>query len=383
MTHADAIGYAQILLAMLLFALSAPAYMIATVDGRVRHLLHRYGLFRGVELFAAFTVIAVMVILTLSYVSPHLIDAPAEFGVGIAVLVLLTFFPMMTLTGTADPHRELVRRINKRLSASRQRRGTDDEHLENLVTVGASSAPGREKHEVLACLQALAQRSLPDAHDVDLDILSIVHGLGRVVLDDARPGSNDNLRDAVDVLRQCWVLIEEAQRTHGREAAALRETLCSIGEAAIRRHADELAVACLHAVGTRNVAFRLGRAAVRGGRVQVAVVAMSRLAVHARVFMLQDLQPPPAHEARSEGRFNHYGQSVFYLGGTQRAALRETVDINGEERVAWLQEFSVGEIERRTGEVEAAHVAGTADRESETPCCLVHDPAAPRIPPTC
>src|SRR5205085_12103651 len=65
----------------------------------------------------------------------------------------------------------------------------------------------------------------------------------------------------------------------------------------------------------------------------------------ARVFLLQDLQAPPAHEAHSEGRFNHYGQSVFYLGGTQRAALRETVDITGAERVAWLQEFSLSAIE--------------------------------------
>lgn len=70
----------------------------------------------------------------------------------------------------------------------------------------------------------------------------------------------------------------------------------------------------------------------------------ARKADGARVFVLQDLQPPPAHEARAEGRFNHYGQSVFYLGGTQRAALRETVDVNGDDRVAWLQEFAVGEI---------------------------------------
>jgi hypothetical protein len=71
----------------------------------------------------------------------------------------------------------------------------------------------------------------------------------------------------------------------------------------------------------------------------------ARKAEGARVFLLQDLQPPPRHEARSEGRFNHYGQSVFYLGGTQRAALRETVDITGAERVAWLQEFLFGAIE--------------------------------------
>jgi|GEM_PF-3185441 len=71
----------------------------------------------------------------------------------------------------------------------------------------------------------------------------------------------------------------------------------------------------------------------------------ARKADGARVFVLQDLQPPPAYEARAEGRFNHYGQSLFYLAGTQRAVLRETVEVSGNERVAWLQEFAFGEVE--------------------------------------
>jgi hypothetical protein len=71
----------------------------------------------------------------------------------------------------------------------------------------------------------------------------------------------------------------------------------------------------------------------------------ARKADGARVFTLADLQPPPSREATAEGRFNHYGQAVFYLGGTQRAALREIIDIDGVDRVAWLQEFSFGEIQ--------------------------------------
>jgi hypothetical protein len=70
----------------------------------------------------------------------------------------------------------------------------------------------------------------------------------------------------------------------------------------------------------------------------------ARKADGARVFSLKDLQPPPPRQAAAEGRFNHFGQAVFYLGGTQRAALRETVDVKAEDRVAWLQEFLIGEI---------------------------------------
>ena len=70
----------------------------------------------------------------------------------------------------------------------------------------------------------------------------------------------------------------------------------------------------------------------------------ARKAEGALVFTLQDLKAPPHGKATSEGRFNHYGQSVFYLGETQRAALREIIDISGTDRVGWVQEFAIGEI---------------------------------------
>lgn len=70
----------------------------------------------------------------------------------------------------------------------------------------------------------------------------------------------------------------------------------------------------------------------------------ARKADGARAFTLDDLQAPPQGKAEAEGRFNHYGQSVFYLGATQRAALREIIDISGVDRVGWLQEFAIGEI---------------------------------------
>ena len=70
----------------------------------------------------------------------------------------------------------------------------------------------------------------------------------------------------------------------------------------------------------------------------------ARKANGARVFTSADLQAPPQGEAAAEGRFNHYGQSVFYLGATQRAALREIIDIAGVDRFGWVQEFAVAEL---------------------------------------
>ena len=61
----------------------------------------------------------------------------------------------------------------------------------------------------------------------------------------------------------------------------------------------------------------------------------------ARVFGPADLNPPSPRDARAEGRFNHYGQSVFYLAESEQAALRETLDADAGEGFAWVQQFDL------------------------------------------
>jgi hypothetical protein len=52
-----------------------------------------------------------------------------------------------------------------------------------------------------------------------------------------------------------------------------------------------------------------------------------------------ELAPPSPALARAEGRFNHYGQSTFYVAQTEQAALVETLDVAAGEGFGWVQEF--------------------------------------------
>lgn len=57
----------------------------------------------------------------------------------------------------------------------------------------------------------------------------------------------------------------------------------------------------------------------------------------------KDLFPPdPKRVAIPEGRFNHFGQCVFYLSKTQEGAAREVLSKDGG--LAWVQEFKIGTI---------------------------------------
>jgi len=50
-----------------------------------------------------------------------------------------------------------------------------------------------------------------------------------------------------------------------------------------------------------------------------------------------DMGPPPANW--TEGRFNHHGQTVFYLASTAAGACAETV--LGDSAIVWVQRFRV------------------------------------------
>jgi hypothetical protein len=55
---------------------------------------------------------------------------------------------------------------------------------------------------------------------------------------------------------------------------------------------------------------------------------------------MKDMYPPRFPKA--EGRFNHYGQSVFYLASTAEAAMIEILDKG--ECLAWVQQFTIKEV---------------------------------------
>jgi hypothetical protein len=51
------------------------------------------------------------------------------------------------------------------------------------------------------------------------------------------------------------------------------------------------------------------------------------------------LGPPPA--TWSEGRFNHFGQTVFYLASTEQGACAETLPPGARRAIIWVQRFRV------------------------------------------
>jgi hypothetical protein len=64
-----------------------------------------------------------------------------------------------------------------------------------------------------------------------------------------------------------------------------------------------------------------------------------------RRFTSKDLLPPPPPGPRAEGRFNHFGQSVFYLSSAPEVASAETVPLGERCESVWIQEFRIAGLE--------------------------------------
>ena len=67
----------------------------------------------------------------------------------------------------------------------------------------------------------------------------------------------------------------------------------------------------------------------------------ARKPIGAKVLQKKDLLPPEPQEAKAEGRFSHFGQSVLYLASDDQAALAETLDREKGEGIAWVQKYLI------------------------------------------
>ncbi|MCR5290704.1 MAG: RES domain-containing protein [Treponema sp.] len=68
----------------------------------------------------------------------------------------------------------------------------------------------------------------------------------------------------------------------------------------------------------------------------------ARLSADSKIFNKKDMFPPPQNVAITEGRFNHYGQSHFYLGESENLCASECS--HNESCICWMQRIRIKEI---------------------------------------
>lgn len=69
----------------------------------------------------------------------------------------------------------------------------------------------------------------------------------------------------------------------------------------------------------------------------------ARLPENERVFTQKDMEAPPVTVKISEGRFNHYGQSHFYVGSSEEVCAVECS--HDKNCICWMQKVKINHIE--------------------------------------
>jgi hypothetical protein len=92
-----------------------------------------------------------------------------------------------------------------------------------------------------------------------------------------------------------------------------------------------------HPIG-RSIAKTIGN--FPRARLKAGIWWRARGADGPRVFQTKDMLPPRPADAKAEGRFNHFGQSVFYLAEHERGALAEIAQ-GADSVLGWVQQFRV------------------------------------------
>ncbi|MGF7060387.1 RES family NAD+ phosphorylase [Brassicibacter mesophilus] len=69
-----------------------------------------------------------------------------------------------------------------------------------------------------------------------------------------------------------------------------------------------------------------------------------RIVSESKVYDCTDLNPPPFNKA-SDGRYNHAGQSVLYIGNSKDTVVSEVLEDDTKPSLIWLQNYEISKVD--------------------------------------
>lgn len=284
MDHDEALGLAQILLALLVFALGIPALILeTTAEERVRHLLHRRVPHIPMMLLMAFTLAVVGGLIWYTGVKKGfwLESIDLERTAKVLTIALLIFFGAFWLFMLKlDVRSWIVRWIAVRLRWWFIVSGEfPDNDVDDLTILGESAPSGHEKRYILSKV-SLVFNHVAAAERYDGTVMSLlVTGLVKVLASKDRPGTAQNFIQAVEIIGELYHALKARRFLRKRDGTNLIETACKVGEAAVKASHETAASLFLDTLPEEKVLFRIGLAALRHKRYRVAVKALTKLEV--------------------------------------------------------------------------------------------------------
>ncbi len=339
MSPDEALGLAQILLAILFFALGGTTFIIETSE-RIRPLLHKHLPRKPFIFLTVLNFVAVVGLIALAGYSfkDERWRVVSEFlAKGGTVLILGLFAILGIRMLRIDLRTWVIGKIQKSISDALLERGSFAEaDLEDLVLLG-EDLRGAQKNVVIAAIGELAVAAQSSPRYDGNELEGIIQGLQRVLQTSEPAGLDENYRRAIEIIGASWRRLVSKGFAAENDARVLREAACAIGEASVKNASDAIILRCMAAIPNNvETPFRVGAAAVKQRRFRIALAALNRL------------ESIAAAENRLPGQLIALVAHLCELGGV---AARHARDFGARLH------RSAEEIERATGDAAAGFYA--------------------------
>jgi hypothetical protein len=289
MSHQDAVTFAQVILGLLVFTLGVPALAVSSLEGRIRHLLHKHHQYRDVTWLLLVSGLAVMFLLfapsKLQPTGEAILSPTMTLAATATTLAMIALFAVYWIVSVrTDVRTRLIHDIERHVrDVVIQGMLSTDEDVDDLVLIGECGAAGYEKGIVIAAIGSLCEYVQSRTEYAGRGLRPLLYALRRIVTTEERPGGDENFRASIEIVRNCWSRLTIRDVRASPDHAALIDTISGIGQCAIRHSSDMVALACLDAVPrVAQSAFRIGTAALAADNFPVVVGVLSRLEALAR-----------------------------------------------------------------------------------------------------
>lgn len=339
----EALGFAQILLGLLLFTLGIPALIIEfTVEESLRQVLHKR--IRPGSMLVLMILTLAVVIAMIFLAGRDSIRIEIETLAKSLTAAMVMGFALVWIFIYRNVRISLVvDRIRHNMNRSLQADGTfSEDDLDDLLTLG-ENLRGGEKNAVIRAIGELCGdvQLRPGYRGMELE--DLIRGLQRVV---EANGSDEHHRTALRIITDRWRELDQRYR-HDRDSTVLIDAACTLGERAVGERSESVALRWLSAIpGVVNVPYRVGTAAVQRKRYSIAIDALSRLAsvadrqsrlpreLIALVAYFFDVGPSAARAARDfiEG-LRYSGNDIRMAGENAAGEFREIGDFAAADAI--------------------------------------------------
>jgi hypothetical protein len=272
MPHDQSLGFAQIILAVVVVTLSLPALTFA--DEPIRHVLNR-----RVRRWPVLALITASLVFVLALLSVSGLNIPKWVPWAKALMIaLLAVFALLwiAIIGT-DVRVRLVKSIGRHMRRPLRRRlPFSDSDVADLISLGENLGPG-EKTAVINAIGALCRTVQESPGYSGCELHDLIEGLRSVLINSERRASDQNYQRAVAVLADCWIRLVRCGLTAENDASVVREAACVLGETAMVHRSDTIVLRCMVVMPNVEILYRIGIAALRQQRFRIVIAAVNRL----------------------------------------------------------------------------------------------------------